>query len=146
MNNAVIVLGGQRRDSAIHIHVSTLPQTYKKVEHGTAAPADTEKWLCRRLSGKGRYQLLFLSEWSWTHIFLTVLYLYSFFLGGSDGKESACSAGAPSLILGSARFPGEENGNPLQYSCLENPEKPGGLQSVGLQSVRHNWVTNATYS
>jgi len=39
----VIVLGGQQRDSAIHIHVSTLPQTYKNVEHGTAAPADTEK-------------------------------------------------------------------------------------------------------
>ena len=41
------------------------------------------------------------------------------FLGGSDGKESACSAGDPSLILGLRRSPEEENGNPLQYSCLE---------------------------
>ena len=41
--------------------------------------------------------------------------------GGSDGKESACNAGAPGLIPGSGRSPGEGNGNPLQYSCLGNP-------------------------
>ena len=40
---------------------------------------------------------------------------------GSDGKESACSAGDPGLIPGSGRSPGEGNGYPLQYSCLENP-------------------------
>ena len=38
----------------------------------------------------------------------------------SDGKESACNVGNPGLIPGSGRFPGEGNGNPLQYSCLEN--------------------------
>ena len=38
-----------------------------------------------------------------------------------SGKKSACNAGDPSLIPGSGRSPGEENGNPLQYSCLENP-------------------------
>ena len=39
---------------------------------------------------------------------------------------------------------GEGNGTPLQYSCLENPwvEEPGRLQSMGLQRVRHNWVTS----
>ena len=42
------------------------------------------------------------------------------FPGSSDGKESACSAGDPGSIPGSGRSPGEENGNPLQYSCLEN--------------------------
>ena len=42
------------------------------------------------------------------------------FPGGSDGKESACNAGDPGLIPGSGRSPGEGNGNPLQYSCLEN--------------------------
>ena len=42
------------------------------------------------------------------------------FPGGSDGKESARSARDPSSIPGSGRFPGERNGNPLQYSCLEN--------------------------
>ena len=47
------------------------------------------------------------------------------FLGGSDGKESACSAGDPGSIPGSGRSPGEGNGNSLQYSCLENPMDGG---------------------
>ena len=41
--------------------------------------------------------------------------------GGSDGKESACNAGDPGLIPGTGRSPGEGHGNPLQYSCPENP-------------------------
>ena len=40
--------------------------------------------------------------------------------GGSDGKESACNAGDPGLLPGLGRSPGEDNGNPLKYSCLEN--------------------------
>ena len=40
--------------------------------------------------------------------------------GSSDGKESACNPGDPGLILGLGRSPGEGNGNPFQYSCLEN--------------------------
>ena len=43
------------------------------------------------------------------------------FPGGSDGKVSACNAGDPDSIPGSGRSPGEGNGTPLQYSCLENP-------------------------
>ena len=48
--------------------------------------------------------------------------------------EDVCS------ISGSGRSSGGGNGNPLQYSCLENPmtEEPGGLQSRGLQRVGHN--------
>ena len=42
-------------------------------------------------------------------------------LGGSDGKASACNAGDLSSIPGLGRSPGGGNGNPLQYSCLENP-------------------------
>ena len=42
------------------------------------------------------------------------------FPGVSDGKESACSVGDPGSVPGPGRFPGEGNGNPLQYSCLEN--------------------------
>ena len=43
------------------------------------------------------------------------------------------------------RSPGEGNGNLLPYSCLENPmeEETGGLQSIGSQSIAHNWVTFA---
>jgi len=47
------------------------------------------------------------------------------FLGGSLVKEFAWNAGAPGSIPGSGRFPGEGNGNPLQYSCLENSMNSG---------------------
>ena len=43
------------------------------------------------------------------------------FPGGSDGKASVYNAGDPGLIPGLGRSPGEGNGTPLQYSCLENP-------------------------
>ena len=50
------------------------------------------------------------------------VYLYfGGFPGGSDGKESACNVGDLGLIPGLGRSPGGEHGNPLQYSCLENP-------------------------
>ena len=66
------------------------------------------------------------------------------FLGGSDGKESTCNAGDLGSFPGLGRSPGEENGNPIQYSCLENPQEQRsvrGLQSMGLQGVRHDWLT-----
>ena len=47
------------------------------------------------------------------------------FPGGSDSKESACNAGDLSSIPWLGRSPGEGNGNPLQYSCLENPMDRG---------------------
>ena len=47
------------------------------------------------------------------------------FPGGSDSKESACHAGDLGSIPELGRSPGEENGNPLQYSCLENPMDSG---------------------
>ena len=58
------------------------------------------------------------------------------FPGGSGCKVSAYNAGDPGLIPGLGRSPGEGNGNPLQYSCLEIPwtEEPGKLQYMGLQS------------
>ena len=43
------------------------------------------------------------------------------FPGGSDGKESTCNVGDPATIPELGRFPGGGHGNPLQYSCLENP-------------------------
>ena len=56
------------------------------------------------------------------------------FPGGSDSKDSACNAGDPGLIPGLGRFPGEGNGNPLQYSCLENPRDRGAW-----------WATNSPW-
>ena len=58
-------------------------------------------------------------------IFYRTFILIWSFPGGSDGKVSACNAGDPGLIPGSERSPGEGNGNPLQYSCLENPMDRG---------------------
>ena len=52
------------------------------------------------------------------------------FPGSSDGKESACNAGDPSLIPGLGRSPGERNGNPLKYSCLENPMDKGAWHAT----------------
>ena len=52
-------------------------------------------------------------------------FLPKYFPGGSDGKESACNMGDLGLIPGLGRSPGEGNGNPLQYSCLENPMDGG---------------------
>ena len=54
-------------------------------------------------------------------------------LGGSDGKESACSAGDPGSILGSGRSPGEGKGNALLYTCLENPmDRPWGCKESDM--------------
>ena len=56
--------------------------------------------------------------------------------GGSDGKELACNAGAAGeagSIPGSGRSPGEENGNPLQYSCLGNPTDGAGYSPWGYR-------------
>ena len=72
-----------------------------------------------------------------------MLFLFPFsldFPGGSDGKASVYNADL-GLIPGSGRFPGEGNGNPLQYSCLENPMDHGAwcrLLSTGSQRVGHN--------
>ena len=47
------------------------------------------------------------------------------FPGGSEGKESTCNAGDSGSIPGLGRSAGEGNGNPFQYSCLENPMDRG---------------------
>ena len=55
---------------------------------------------------------------------------YLDFPGGSDGKESAYNAGDPGLIPGLGRYPGEGNGNPQQYSCLENSMDRGAWRAT----------------
>ena len=53
--------------------------------------------------------------------------------------ESACNAGDLSLIPGLGKSPGEENGNPLQYSCLENP-MDGEVWQTTVQRVAKSWT------
>ena len=61
------------------------------------------------------------------------------FPGGSDGKVSAYSAGDPGSVPGLRRSPGEENGTPLQYSCLENPMDGGAWQAT-VHGVAKSWT------
>ena len=61
------------------------------------------------------------------------------FPGGSDGKESACNARDLGSISGSGRSPGGGNGNPLQYSCLENPMDRGAWWAT-VHEVIKNWT------
>ena len=64
------------------------------------------------------------------------------FPGGSAVKSPPASEGDVGLIPQWERYPGGWTGNPLLYSCLENSMDRGacGLQSMGLQRVRHNWA------
>ena len=61
------------------------------------------------------------------------------FPGGPDGKESACHAGDLGSIPGSVRSPGEGNGYPLQYSCLENSMDQEAWQAI-VQGVAKSWT------
>ena len=61
---------------------------------------------------------------------------------GSSSKESACNAGDTGdsgLIPALGRSPGEENGNPLQYSCLENSTDRGAWWAI-VHRVTKNWT------
>ena len=60
-----------------------------------------------------------------------------------SGKESACSTEDPGSILLSGRSPGEGNGNPLQYSCLENPMDRGAWQAM-ICWVAKSWTHTHT--
>ena len=61
------------------------------------------------------------------------------FAGGSDSKESASNAGDPGSIPESGRSPGEGNGYPLQYSCLENSLDIGAWPAT-VHGVAKNWT------
>ena len=61
------------------------------------------------------------------------------FSGGSDGKESAFNASEMDSIPGSERSPGEGNGNPLQYSCLENLTDRGAWWTT-VHGVTKSWT------
>ena len=75
---------------------------------------------------------------TWVKVYFFA-YGYPVFPSGSDGKESACNAGDPGSIPGSGKSPGEGNGNPLQYSCLENPME-GGAWQAPIHGVTKSWT------
>ena len=61
------------------------------------------------------------------------------FPGGLEVKAPVCNAGDLGSIPGSGRFPGEGNGNPLQYSCLENPMDRGTWWAT-VHGVAKSWT------
>ena len=65
------------------------------------------------------------------------------FPSNSETKESACNVGDMGSIPGLGRSPGGGHGNPLQYSCLENPMDRGAwwVQSTGSQRLGHDWAS-----
>ena len=71
---------------------------------------------------------------------LTIVDFYRGFPHSSVGKESACNAGYPGSIPGWGKSAGEGNGNPLQYSHLENPIDRGAWQATvhGIARVGHD--------
>ena len=64
--------------------------------------------------------------------------------GGSEVKASACNAEDLGSIPGLGRSPGEGNGNPLQYSCLENPMDRGACQATVYQTCKELDMTEVT--
>ena len=84
--------------------------------YGTLLPGT---WLCHHFS---LFLLVLLFMCLCVYLYFMFVYIHFFLLfpGGSVGEISAFNTGDPDSIPGSGRFPGEGNGNPLQYSCLEN--------------------------
>ena len=73
---------------------------------------------------------------------LRVSGIYKDFPDGSVGKEYTCNAedvGNPGSIPGSGRSPGDENGNPLHYSCLENPMDRGAWRAT-VHAIAKSWT------
>ena len=90
------------------------------------------------------FSVLYLSTSSLTHMMLYHLG----FPGGTEVKVSACNAGDLGSIPGSESSPGEGNGNPLQYSCLENPMDGGAwwvtVHRVAKSQTRLSGFTSLT--
>ena len=66
-------------------------------------------------------------------------------LFSSDSKASACNVGDLGLIPGLGRSPGEGNGNPLQYSCMENP-MDGGAWGATVHGVAKSWTQLSNFT
>ena len=95
------------------------------------------------MQGHLRHQSVFLLKY-WDPN-LNKLYYITGFPGGSDGEESAGSAGDLGLVPGSGRCPGEGNGNPLQYSCLENSMEREAWQATVHSVTESNRIEQLTH-
>ena len=103
-------------------------------------------WLCFSSTSANKWRrndriLLFCtSDWNhWSGKTINLCSKQEDFLGGSDGKEFACNAGDPGSIPGLGRSPGDGNGNPLQYSFLENSMNRGDWWAT-VHGVAKSWT------
>ena len=95
--------------------------TQKRSEHYPKRDKDTS---CLS-SFKERVNMFWSTYESCVILGKSIICYYLGFPGGSEVKASAWNVGDRGSIPGSGRSPGEGNGNPLQYSCLENPVEGG---------------------
>ena len=91
------------------------------LEKGTATHSSILAWRIPWRDEPGRLQSTVSQRVEHDQETFTFTFHFRGFPGGSGVKASACNAGDLGSILGSGRSPGEGNGNPLQYFCLENP-------------------------
>ena len=93
------------------------------------------------LYGCTKFFYPFISWWTFGLFQLWGIYEQYYGASRSDGKESACNMGDLGSIPGSGRSPGEGNGNPLQYSCLENlMDREAGWSTVHRVAQSRTWV------
>ena len=135
--------GSRRRDCRSHLRMTQVIGRKKAWEFSY----DEVKCVTQVLEGKTFFSTMtpFLHSSSLWAVFqpVTILTLWDF-PGGSDGKESACNAGDLGSISGSGRSPGEGNGYPLHYSCLENSMDRGAWRATVYEITKsqtrlNNW-------
>ena len=146
-----------------------VPMQYCSLQHRTLLLSPVISWYCFCLGFIPSFFLESFLHWSpvafWAlltwrvHLSASYLFAFSYCSWGSQGKNVEVFAiPFPSgpcfvrtllwwlclqgLIPGSGRSPGEGNGNPLQYSCLENSTDGGAWCHMGSQRVRYDWATS----
>ena len=152
-NDVVIVLGDLWRDSANHTHVTILPQTPllprlpQNVKQCSLCYTVGPCWLSILNTAGCACFICSLYTLLWQQSTVADLAKAAASRrqasGGSAGKISACNAGDPDSIPGSGRSPGEGNGYPLQYSCLENLMDGGAWWAIvhGVAKSQ-TWLSN----
>ena len=108
------------------------------LEKGMATHSSTLAWKIPWTEKTGRLPSMG-SQSPWGQTRLSNFTFTFFHFGGSDSKESTCSAKDPHSIPGMGRSPGEGNGSPLRYSCLENPIDKGAWWAI-VHGVAEKWL------
>ena len=125
------------------LHWSMFPRPAVRLFYGLFLEHRLQSFPNKRYTGSEFFDLLN----DWNVLILSIYLTYLGFPGGSEVKASACNVGDLGSIPGSGRSPGEGNGNPLQYSCLENPMDGGAWRATvhGVAKSR-TWLSDFTFT